>query len=302
MNGFSRGAPQRDANHKKGNAMSYKTILVHVDKSRHAVERMRIAAKIANDEQAHLIGAALTGISRFVYQAGLMGDGAGFSAQLEAHLELLREQAKECLVNFEATAKASGVASYESQLVDDEAGAGISLLGRYSDLIVIGQTDREEPAPATLPDFPEYVVMSSGRPVLVVPYAGQFESVGRRMLVAWNGSTSATRAVTNAIPLLRRADIVEVVVFNSDASGDVHGEVPGADIALYLARHDVKVNVTRQKTGIDVGNALLSIATDLGSDMIVMGGYGHSRFREILMGGVTRTVLQAMTVPVLMSH
>jgi nucleotide-binding universal stress UspA family protein len=282
--------------------MPYKTILVHVDKSRHASERLRIAAQIALNEQAHLIGAALTGVSRFVYQAGLMGDGAGFTAQLETHLDLLRAQAKESLVGFEAAARTAGISSCESQLVDDEAGAGISLLGRYSDLIVIGQTDRDDPSPATLPDFPEYVVMSSGRPVLVVPYAGQFDTVGRRVLVAWNGSTSATRAVTNAIPLLRRADIVEVVVFNVDASSDTHGEQPGADIALYLARHDIKVDVIRQKTGIDIGNALLSLATDLGSDMIVMGGYGHSRFREILMGGVTRTVLQAMTVPVLMSH
>jgi len=282
--------------------MSYKTILVHVDKSRHTSERLRIAMQIALDEQAHLIGAALTGISHFVYQAGLMGDGAGFTAQLETHLDLLRAQARESLGTFEAAAAAAGVVSCESQVVDDEAGAGISLIGRYSDLIVIGQTDREEPSPATLPDFPEYVVMSSGRPVLVVPYAGRFDTVGRRVLVAWNGSTSATRAVTNAIPLLRRAEIVEVVVFNVDASSDTHGEQPGADIALYLARHGIKVDVTRQKTGIDVGNALLSLATDLGSDMIVMGGYGHSRFREILMGGVTRTVLQAMTVPVLMSH
>jgi nucleotide-binding universal stress UspA family protein len=282
--------------------MPYKTILVHVDKSRHASERLRIATQIAIDEQAHLIGAALTGVSRFVYQAGLMGDGAGFTAQLETHLDLLRAQAKESLVAFEAAARTAGVTSCESQLVDDEAGAGISLLGRYSDLIVIGQTDRDDPSPATLPDFPEYVVMSAGRPVLVVPYAGRFDTVGRRALVAWNGSTSATRAVTNAIPLLRRADIVEVVVFNVDATSDTHGEQPGADIALYLARHDIKVDVIRQKTGIDVGNALLSLATDLGSDMIVMGGYGHSRFREILMGGVTRIVLQAMTVPVLMSH
>jgi nucleotide-binding universal stress UspA family protein len=282
--------------------MSYKTILVHVDKSRHASERLRIAAQIAINEQAHLVGAALTGVSRFIYQAGLMGDGAGFTAQLETHLDLLRAQAKESLAGFEAAARNAGVTSCESRLVDDEAGAGLTLLGRYSDLIVIGQIDRGEPSAATLPDFPEYVVMSSGRPVLVVPYAGRFDTVGHRVLVAWNGSASATRAITNAIPLLRRADIVEVAVFNVDATSDTHGEQPGADIALYLARHGIKVDVIRQKTDMDVGNALLSLATDLGSDMIVMGGYGHSRFREILMGGVTRTVLQAMTVPVLMSH
>ena len=113
---------------------------------------------------------------------------------------------------------------------------------------------------------------------------------------------NAAPAVTAAIPLLKRAQNVDVVVFNPDSRGDAHGEMPGADIGLYLARHNIKVNVVRQKTDIDVGNALLSIATDLGSDMIVMGGYGHSRFREILLGGVTRTVLESMTVPILMAH
>jgi nucleotide-binding universal stress UspA family protein len=93
-----------------------------------------------------------------------------------------------------------------------------------------------------------------------------------------------------------------VAVFNSEQQGDAHGEMPGGDIALYLARHNVKVDVLPQKTDIDVGSALLSMASDLASDMIVMGGYGHSRFREILLGGVTRTVLGSMTVPVLMSH
>ena len=146
------------------------------------------------------------------------------------------------------------------------------------------------------------IAKSSGRPVLVVPYAGSFASVGRRALVSWDAGTSATRALTASIPLLRRAEIVEVAVFNADPQTDVHGEQPGADIALYLARHGLKVDVIRQKTQVDIGNALLSLATDLGSDLVVMGGYGHSRFREILLGGVTRTVLESMTVPVLMAH
>lgn len=275
---------------------------MHVDRSKHAIERINLAAAIALHEEAHLIGAAPTGVSRYIYQAGMLGDGASFTAHLEAHMELLREQGKEALKTFETTVQRLGVRSFESHMVDDEAGAGISLQARYSDLVVIGQTDVEEPSPSTLPDFPEYVVVNSGRPVLIVPYTGSFETVGKRVLIAWDASASATRAVTSAIPLLKRADIVEVVVFNAGVQADAHGEQPGADIALYLARHNIKVNVVRQKTKIDVGNALLSIATDLASDMIVMGGYGHSRFREILLGGVTRTVLESMTVPVLMSH
>ena len=98
-----------------------------------------------------------------------------------------------------------------------------------------------------------------------------------------------------------RVFIVDVAIFNAEDGGDAHGELPGADIALYLTRHGIKVNVTRQKTRIDIGNSLLSLAADLASDMMVMGGYGHSRFRKILLGGVTRTILGSMTVPVLMS-
>ncbi|GAB3550778.1 universal stress protein [Noviherbaspirillum agri] len=282
--------------------MPYKTVLVHVDNDKHAGERIKIAARIAMNEEAHLIGAAPSGVSRFIYQSKFIYEGGAMSTHLDGHLDELRNHAKEALAKFEATAKNMGVASYEARQVDDEAGGGISLQARYSDLVVIGQTDLDEPSSTTLPDFPEFVIMNSGRPVLVVPYAGQYETVARRALIAWDASTSATRAVTAAIPLLRRADNVDVVVFNPDSRGDAHGEQPGADIGLYLARHGIKVNVVRQKTDIDVGNALLSIAADLGSDMLVMGGYGHSRFREILLGGVTRTVLESMTVPVLMAH
>lgn len=282
--------------------MSYKTVLVHVDKDKHASERVKLAAQIAMAEDAHLIGAAPSGVSRFIYQSRFIYEGGAMATHLDSHLEELRNAAKEALEQFERTVNGIGVRSYEAREVDDEAGGGVSLQARYSDLVVIGQTNLDEPSSTTLPDFPEFVVMNSGRPVLIVPYVGHYESMPKRVLIAWDASTSATRAVTASIPLLKRAENVDVVVFNAESRGDAHGEQPGADIALYLARHHIKVNVVRQKTKIDVGNALLSIASDLGSDMIVMGGYGHSRFREILLGGVTRTVLESMTVPVLMSH
>jgi len=101
---------------------------------------------------------------------------------------------------------------------------------------------------------------------------------------------------------LRMASVVDVVVFNASAQDEAHGEVPGSDLALYLARHGVSVNVINRRTDIDIGNALLSLCADQGSDLLVMGGYGHTRFREILLGGATQTVLESMTLPVLMSH
>ncbi|RZI44397.1 universal stress protein [Herbaspirillum sp. HC18] len=280
--------------------MSYKTILVHVDTSRHADQCIRLAAEIAEKEQAHLIGAATTGVSRYIYQSGMLDPmDPGMANHLALHLDALRKQARTALDRFDTLAAARNLRSRESELIDDEAGAGLSLRARYCDLVVIGQFDPDEAAATVMSDFPEFVVLNAARPVMIVPYAGRFENIGRRVLVAWDASISATRALIHALPMLRRAEIVEVAVFNP---GDAHGEMPGADIALYLARHNIKVDVIRQKTRIDVGNSLLSLAADLGSDMMVMGGYGHSRFREIVLGGVTRTVMEEMTIPVLMSN
>jgi nucleotide-binding universal stress UspA family protein len=282
--------------------MSYSTILVHVDKSVNAGQRFKLAAAIAEHEDAHLIGAAMTGVSRFIYQPEAVDDtDPGLGQFLKAPVGLLRQSANDALNDFERIAQASG-RPYERQLVDDEAGGGISLLARYSDLVVVGQMNREDPATRLIPDLPEYVALSSGRPVLVVPYAGRFENAGGRVLVAWDGSVSATRAVTNAIPLLKRAQMVEVVVFNAGLERGVHGEQPGTDIALYLARHGVNVEAIAKETTMEIGNALLNMATDRASNLIVMGCFGHTRFREILLGGATRTVLETMTVPVLMSH
>ncbi|RJF96203.1 universal stress protein [Noviherbaspirillum saxi] len=283
--------------------MAYKTILVHVDKSRRAEQRMELAASIAARQNAHLIGAAMTGISRYAYQSGALTQAdPHLTDHLMVHLDLLRERAREGLQNFERIARNAQVRSYESPLIDDAPNMGISLRARYSDLTVIGQFDPDGRSSLILPNFPEYVVMNSGRPVLIVPFAGQFNTVGRKIMIAWDGSVAATRAVNDALPLLQQADIVYIAVFDQEPDDETHGDQPGDDIALFLARHDVKVEVTRETTKDDIGNALLSLAADVDVDMIVMGGYGHSRFSEILLGGTTRTMLKSMTVPVLMSH
>lgn len=278
--------------------MSYQTILVHVDQSRHAEQRIRTAAQLALAHNAHLIGAAMTGISRLVYQ-----DSSVDLARtvLALHMDALYQQANAALDRFEAIAGALGVAGVERRLVDDDPEGGLALQARYADLVVVSQVDRNDAAERINPDLPEYVMLSSARPVLMVPYAGQFAQLGANVLVAWDASIEATRAVSNALPILKRARKVSVAVFNPDPYG-AHGEQPGADIALFLARHGVRVEVAPQRTDIDIGNALLSLAADNQSDLIVMGGYGHTRFRELLLGGVTATVLRTMTVPVLMSH
>jgi nucleotide-binding universal stress UspA family protein len=169
-------------------------------------------------------------------------------------------------------------------------------------LVVLGQPDPDEAPPSVMSDFPEQVIMNCRTPVLIIPYASQRDSIGRSVLVAWNGSEEATQAVHNAIPLLQHATSVKVAMFDFPSRPDVRGDSSGEDLALYLARHDIQADVIQRKTVNDTGKELLSLATKLDSDMLVMGCYGHSRFREMLLGGTTRTVLESTTIPVLMSH
>jgi nucleotide-binding universal stress UspA family protein len=192
--------------------------------------------------------------------------------------------------------------SFESRLLDDQVADGLVLQSRYADLVVLGQTNPDDPVSPMEEETPEFVAMSGARPVLVVPYAGHFDAPFQRVLVAWDGSRESTRAVTAAIPLLRHAANVTLAVFNAGSEPDIHGREPGADMALYLARHGVAVEVSSQATAIDIGSALLSFAADIDADLLVMGCYGHSRFREIMLGGATRTILHSMTLPVLMAH
>lgn len=279
--------------------MSYKTVLVHVDESAHASERVKIAAAIAMAENAHLIGTAVTGASRYLVQTRMLAE---MDPNLREHLQFLRQRAMRGLEEFEACVRRINIPSFEKRLVDDEAGGGICMQARYADLVVIGQIDPDEPSPVVMPDFPQYVVLNSGRPVLLVPHAGRHDKLGTNVLIGWDASTAAARAVAGAIALLRRAQTVQVAVFNPERQPQACGAVPGSDIAVYLARHGIKAEVMQRATERDIGAALLDVASDMNADLMVLGGYGHARFREIMLGSVTSAVLAKMTVPVLMSH
>ncbi|HJV53174.1 MAG TPA: universal stress protein [Noviherbaspirillum sp.] len=279
--------------------MSYKTILVHVDDAKGATARIELAARLALLDDAHLIGSAMTGVSRYLIDAAMANAGM---ASIEPYLDALRQRTERTLVPFEEAARRLGVRSIEKRTTDDDATSGLALQARYCDLLVLGQYDPDGQAPPTYANLPEYAAINGGAPVLIVPYSGDHHSAGRRALVAWNGSIEAAKAVRSALPLLRRAEMVEVAVFNPATQGEAHGEQPGADIALYLARHGIRVDVLQEATHTDVGDALLSLAANLNSDLLVMGCYGHSRFREVLLGGATRTMLRTMTLPVLMEH
>ena len=209
--------------------------------------------------------------------------------------------AKDALAKFDEAARRAGL-SFESRALTASLAGGADMFGRIArrfDISVIGQSEPNTVAPEEL--VVEGALFSSGRPVVVVPYIQKGGLKLDRVMVAWDGSRNAARAVADAMPLLAKAKTIDVVIVATDKGKD--GEIPGADIAQHLARHGLKVDLKRiVAPDTDVANTLLSHAADTSVDFIVMGGYGHSRLREFILGGATRGILSAMTVPALLSH
>jgi len=278
--------------------MPYRSIAVHINRSSRCKERVALAASIARNFGAHLIGVAATGLAALSPAWG-QGELGYYYADIERRQ---RAACEEAMRDFDEQVRRLALESFEHRLAEDEDTRAMALSARYSDLLIIGQNDEHDPTIGTGSNFDAEVVLSAGRPVIVVPYAGRFDTIGKDILVCWDASREAARAVTDALPFLTVADRVQVVVINATPSLDGHGADPGADVASYLARHGVPVDVVQERTDLDVNLAILNRAAEQGSDLIVMGGYGHSRLREILLGGVTRGILEAMTVPVLVSH
>lgn len=279
--------------------MALKDIMVLVDSSPHAAARLDVAIQIANEHDAHLTGLfvrMVPHVPQFVRSQ--MGP------EVERFQRKYADEAAEAAHKlFEDKVRGGGLRA-EWRDVEGSLVERVCLHAKYTDLIVMGQRDTSMEAMEGQEQLVDQVVMDAGRPVLVVPYAGNFRTVGRKIMVAWNGSREATRAVNDALPFLQKAREVEIMAINPRKGGSAgHGEVPGADIALHLARHDVKANAEHIfSDDIDPGSVLLSRAADEGIDLIVMGAYGRSRLRELVLGGATRHLLRHMTVPVLMSH
>lgn len=277
----------------------YKTILVHVDGAARSANRTDVAARLALAHEAHLVGIAPTGLSAFMFPISVLDASV---PPIAFPIEEMRATAEQALDVFESRVKQIGPSSFERRCPDDEAGAALCLQARYADLVVIGQRGAGDDSLLLHPQFQEFVLLNCARPVLVLPAAGSTGDIGQRVTVAWNGSAEAIRAITSAIPLLKRAAQVHLVVLRTAGREDEHGEDPGADMALYLARHGVKVEVNVIDGTGDDGESLLSFATGSGSDLIVMGAFGHSRFRELVLGGATRTALLSSPLPLWMAH
>ena len=278
--------------------MAYKTILVHCDAAKNVAHRLDVAAELAQQHDAHLVGFH----ARPPFRTPVFFDGGfpmdDFFKSYEA--SAAADQAT-ALAAFEKATKGRHL-STEWRVVEGFVDSELAVQARYADLLVLGQTDPDNSL-NTPSDLPEATALASGRPVLVVPHIGVATPPGKTVLLCWNASREAARAASEALPILKAAAKVIVLVIDAKPSPDGHGAEPGADAAAWLARDGEKVTVQRDTAADDdVGATILSRAADHAIDLIVMGLYGHSRMREMVLGGASRTLLGSMIVPVLMAH
>jgi nucleotide-binding universal stress UspA family protein len=274
-----------------------KDIVVNLSVAGSRASATDYAVSVGDAFGAHVAGVA------FAYEpvipATIMG---GVPAELiEAQRSENSKAAKAALDHFDKAATRAGISAESRALSAGVAGAAdmFARIARRFDLAIVGQAEPDKYPPEDL--IVEGALFEAGRPVIVVPYIQRGGLKLDRVMACWDGSRPSARAIADAMPLLQKAKNVQVVIVANERGKQ--DEVPGADMGQHLARHGLKVEVKRITAGdVDVGNTLLSHAADSSADFIVMGGYGHSRLREFVLGGVTRTILSAMTVPALMSH
>jgi nucleotide-binding universal stress UspA family protein len=284
--------------------MSLQSILVHADLSRHAPARIHAAALLAREHGAHLLGAAMMGVPRAVFPDGYEERPNSMSAECFGPLA---DSARMALERFKAIASERGV-PYDTRLVPDQADDGLAQLSRFADLVVVSQDDPDESLCRQMLRIPDYVILNSARPVLVIPRAVPAgkplpsDSFARRVLVAWDGSREAAAALSAAVPLLRRAESVTVAMLSGPALAPAECQAQQADLSGFLGRHMVNAGMLVREHSGDTGHALLSVADELGAGLLVMGCYGHSRLRELCLGGASRTILAESHIPTLLAH
>ncbi len=278
--------------------MSFKTILVHCDSGKPAASRLGVATALASR-----FGSALVAVhAKPPFESpAFMEAGYDMAPLFDAYEERAEADKAASRASYDRAIKGKTLSTEWRQLAG-HADDVVAVCARYADLVVVGQGDADTESP-TPSDLPETVALASGRPVLVVPHIGVEKSIGDVVMLCWNASRESARAAADALPILKAAKKVIVLVVEPKITAGGHGAEPGADVATWLARHGVNVTVQRDiAPDGDVGNTILSRASDHDADLIVMGIYGHSRLREMMLGGASRTLLATMTVPVLMSH
>jgi len=276
--------------------MSFKDIQVHVNSNASCTNRLHVAASMAEKQNAHLTGVFLR--PRLHLPNYFSTDSTVWLSHVEADYEkeMNNNEGEARKIFDEVTSQYQVEATW--QAAKGNVYSALTKEAGYADLLVLGQPNSHDEANKSQ-DLTDHIVLTTGRPCLIVPYAGVFENVGKHPLIAWNGSRESNRALHDAMPLLEQAETVTVLLSETGISGDL----PDTKIARHLARHDVKVMTkTMREKKRDTSNAFLSYLVDDGHDLLVMGAYGHSKFRELILGGMTHEIMQTMTVPVLMSH
>lgn len=279
--------------------MTYRSIFVHVDDGDDTERRLDIATRLANAYPAQLVGS---------YLVPAHTPNAFAKAMMAS--EIARQTRRQTVEDvdaaeqvFRAAAAAAGVTDVAWHKSWGDPFDAAVLESRYSDLAVLGQPNRESPNASFNAEMANAVLMLSGRPVLFVPCFGVTDTLGQRILIAWKDSRESARAVADALPLLKDAKEVHAVAITADADESQRDIKTDQQVREFLLRHNVKAVVKRVVAqDIEAGELLLSHAADISADMIVMGGYSRPRITQLVWGGVTRVLLNSMTVPVLMSH
>ena len=280
---------------------TYQTILVHFDQRAGSQSRLGIAIRLASDFAGRLVGIYLGEEPEITPSVAALLPKE-IAAEVLRNTGAMQRAAEEA---FRQATRAAGLSDVEWRAPSGSAIEAAVAHGRCCDMIVVGQPSPTEAGWSFPAQLVASVLLETGRPMLVVPYVGAPVSIGTNVLVAWDGGREAARALAAAMPLLVRARRVGVACVDPGASARGADAVGRERLAGYLHRHGIVAHIEHDDLGggdVAVGDWLLSRAADLGADLIVMGGYGHPRWRERVFGGATRVLLATMTVPVLMAH
>ena len=288
---------------RKGNPMTLRDILVILDDTPRNAAVVQVAIDLARQHDAHATGLCpLNTLLEPELSLLLSGytDAISMDYLLQQTEAQLTERAAPIEAAFREQLRRNDVRGYYLGKAGPISTVVASHL-RTADLAVMGQVDPSSTEP--LRHVPEDVILIGGRPVLMVPFAGRFDTIGKNVLIAWRNTREAARAMNDALPLLLPDATVTVLSVQKSRTAD-EDEIPSAEAVEHLARHGLKAIAARTPNdgSISDSDAILSYASDLGADLIVAGCYGHSRMKELILGGVSRSLLQEMTVPVLMSH
>lgn len=275
--------------------MAYKTLLVHLDDSRHCDARLDYACKLAHQYDAHLIG--LYVVCKDLTHPLFVHGEAFLLAVAESQANARERRAHD---HFIEVAQRSGC-RFEWRAPVEAPVEALTLHARHADLLIFGQHDPSDPASYISRHFLDDTLMACGRPAVILPASGQTPTIGRNVVVAWDGSREASRALADALPMLRSAVFVTVVEVPRRTG---HPDAAAIEISAYLELHGIRASFTTvpKAPGQNAGGALLEHLDALHADLLVMGAFRHTRAHERVLGGVTRSMLESMTTPVLMSH